>query len=54
MIDCFKKIECLDCKQETNPGEACEHCGCPLSEEAWINLMDGLSEIMEDLQESRG
>lgn len=39
-------IRCPDCNKLTYPGASCEYCGCPLTPEAAMELLETLKEIL--------
>lgn len=43
-------MTCPDCGKETEEDEACEHCGCPLTEEAVTDLAEGLLGLFEEIR----
>jgi len=44
------KIKCPDCKKRTGEYDACEHCGCPLTETALNDLAEGLASVVEEIE----
>jgi len=43
------KVRCPDCRKWTEQFDACDHCGCPLTNEAAADLMEGLESIAEEI-----
>jgi hypothetical protein len=43
-FDPFAPMRCpdADCGRMTEPGDTCEHCGCPLTEEAAADLLEAI------------
>lgn len=42
-----------NCGKDTDGIDACEHCGCPLTEEALTALVEGLANMTNEMLEER-